>query len=943
MRLTVERRRIIALLLTMAFGSRVSAQESRESAESRGAPSRLDDYDVVLNGASTSAAGAIPIGNGVAGANVWVEEGGDLCLLLSRTDAWSETCRLLKLGRLRVSFEPNPFGTSEPVIQRLRLRHGCIEIAAGGGADVLRLGIFFDPDRPVLHIDGSSGIPRRVRVSLDIWRTERRRLRGRELESSWTMRDAPPEVEAVESADLVADDETDAVLWWHRNEASVVPLTLAHQGLAKAATFVADPLLHRTFGGRISGRGLVAAGPRTLSSTAPVTTFSLRATTLSTLAPSAAAWREQLRTLDRSALSAADARRATSAWWQAFWARSWVFIEGDCAPPPPRSAHPLRIGTDQRGENVFAGEILRASIFRRALRPAEIAELAAAEGSPRPPLSADVAGTWSPGRFDPAAAPSSDIDDDLAAGFTLEALVRPDPGLGAARLIDRITPGGRDGFLLDLQPGGALRFIVGGEEILARDRLRPGLRTHIAATWDPRDGVLRLHHDGRLVAASPPVAPPGLSPVTRGYLLQRWVQACGGRGPFPIKFNGSIFTVEPSVSGGPSLDPDWRRWGDCYWWQNTRLPYHPMPASGDLEMMDPLFHLYETALPLAVARTRLWHGVEGAWFPETMTIFGTHGNGDYGWDRRGRTPDDVQCPWWRHAWNQGPELVALMLDRFDHAPDAEFLRDHVLPMADAVLRYFDTRFARNASGRLRITPTQAIETYWTGVIDDMPVVAGLHDITRRLLEIPDAAADGSRRALLERMRASLPPLPTRTVEGRPCLMPAASFDPRRSNIETPELYAVFPFRIAVPGSPLLDAAREAWNRRHDRLTDGWPQDGQFAALLGLADEAGRNVAAKARNSHRAHRFPAIWGPNYDWLPDQDHGSNLMSTVQLMLLQAQGDEIRLLPAWPAAWDVSFRLNAPKRTVVEVTWRGGKLERLDVTPARRRNDVRIPPSK
>ena len=31
--------------------------------------------------------------------------------------------------------------------------------------------------------------------------------------------------------------------------------------------------------------------------------------------------------------------------------------------------------------------------------------------------------------------------------------------------------------------------------------------------------------------------------VTQGYILQRWINACGGRGHFPIKFNDSIFTV----------------------------------------------------------------------------------------------------------------------------------------------------------------------------------------------------------------------------------------------------------------------------------------------------------------------------------------------------------------------------------------------------------------
>lgn len=33
--------------------------------------------------------------------------------------------------------------------------------------------------------------------------------------------------------------------------------------------------------------------------------------------------------------------------------------------------------------------------------------------------------------------------------------------------------------------------------------------------------------------------------ITQSYLLQSWMPACGGRGAYPIKFNGGIFTVDP--------------------------------------------------------------------------------------------------------------------------------------------------------------------------------------------------------------------------------------------------------------------------------------------------------------------------------------------------------------------------------------------------------------
>lgn len=73
--------------------------------------------------------------------------------------------------------------------------------------------------------------------------------------------------------------------------------------------------------------------------------------------------------------------------------------------------------------------------------------------------------------------------------------------------------------------------------------------------------------------------------VTQSYILQRYINACNGRGQFPIKFNGSIFNVPFKDAPG---DADYRRWGPGYWWQNSRLPYYSMCTSGDHDLMMPL-------------------------------------------------------------------------------------------------------------------------------------------------------------------------------------------------------------------------------------------------------------------------------------------------------------------------------------------------------------------
>ena len=76
----------------------------------------LSRHDVVWTEPGLDAAGSMPIGNGALGANVWVESDGDLVLLLSHVDAYSEVDRLLKLGRIRVECDP-PLAAA-PFVQR---------------------------------------------------------------------------------------------------------------------------------------------------------------------------------------------------------------------------------------------------------------------------------------------------------------------------------------------------------------------------------------------------------------------------------------------------------------------------------------------------------------------------------------------------------------------------------------------------------------------------------------------------------------------------------------------------------------------------------------------------------------------------------------------------------------------------------------------------------
>ena len=895
------------------------------------APAELDRCNVVWATPGKDAGDSMPLGNGTVGINLWVEADGDLLFYISRTDSLSEESRLLKVGEVRISLSPNPFVAGAPFKQELHLREGCCEITAGEGDKKVTLIVFVDADRPVVHVVGESAAPVSVKATIESWRTERHVIpSGDESLSAWTVRDAPFEV--AEAADVFVNDLRDAVAWYHRNETSVIPVTMRHQGLEAAADKVRDPLLHRTFGGWVAAKGFRVSGNRSLETPSPVTSFAVRVAVPCGQTPDAQAWIDLAKKLSDQSADAQDALRRTAAWWQAFWGRSWVFVSGDGQIAISGQQHPLRIGHDSQRGNVFSGKRGRAGAYGRAMSADEIAQLAASKRKEPAPITE---GRIAIGERNVQDIPSERCD--FSRGFTLEAWVRPD-SVAPGRIFDKITAGGTDGFLFDTHPGNTLRLIVGDMTLSApAGTIEKGAWHHSAATADPTTGAMRIYLDGKLVAERPGDT---ISPITRGYTLQRYVQACGGGGPYPIKFNGGIFTVEPKRVGRP-YNADWRAWGDCYWFQNVRHMYPPMLAAGDFEMMDPFFNLYASVRPLCEARAKIYHGVRGCYFPETMTVWGTYSNNDYGWDRTGHQPKDVQCGCWAYAWNQGPELVALMLDRWDYTGDEAFLKEQVLPMAESVLAYFDTRFKKDDKGKIVLDPTQAVETVVVNVINDAPTTAGLNDISKRLCALPERLVSVEQRAFFTKMKAACPAVPVEEVEigGKKVreLAPAEKYAKQRSNCENPELYAVWPFRLYALGKPRLEEAIAAYTHRLNHLDVGWGYDGNCAALLGLTDEAARIIKVKCANANPAYRWPTTWGPNFDWLPDQNHGCNLLETTQLMLLQSDGDVIRLLPAWPKDWDVRFKLHAPHRTTVECVYRGGKIEELRVEPESRRKDV------
>lgn len=728
----------------------------------------LSDYNVVWDSLSINSLGSMPAGNGDIGINLWVEKNGDLLFYLSKTDAWSENARLLKIGKVRLSLLPNPFQEDNPFLQELIVEDGVIHIEAGKEGNQTTIDVWVDANDPVVEIDVKSETAISAKVTTEPWRTQRRKLEEtKEMHSAYgLLGDGGPE--AYVEKDSILAESTDDVVWLHRNERSIWKQNLELQSLAEFAdkNQDQDPLLNRTFGALIHSDKLEKEADDRLSTIKPLKEFSASVFVLTAQTEELQDWVDQITSIAFSVDSKSRPERlgAHKDWWNAYWDRSYINVS-------------TQKFSDQN------------EVFK----------------------------------------------------------------------------------------------------------------------------------------------------VAKGYTLQRYVNACSGRGNSPIKFNGSIFTVDTknldNRFGG--IDADYRQWGGPFWWQNTRLPYWSMLESGDFDMMLPLFQMYRKALSIRKEATKTYYNHEGAFFPETMYFWGAFTGSNYGWDRSELPVGMTKNRYIRYYWQSGLEVSLMMLDYYSFTKDEIFLKETLLPVVTEIINFYDQHWGRDKNGKILFDPAMALETYNTA-INPLPEIVGINKVCAELLKIPSAFVNDTQVKAWSRLIEELPEIPMQEVDGEMILAPAYDYCGKQ-NVENPELYAIFPYRRFGVGKGELKMARSTFNKRAIKETGGWQQNAIKAALLGLTEEAAKLTSQNFNAGTSNYRFPTMWGPNYDWTPDQCHGTVAMSALQRMLVQYDGDNIYLLPAWPKDWNTSFKLAAPYNTTVEGEVKDGKLIDLIVLPEIRRKDI------
>jgi hypothetical protein len=444
--------------------------------------------------------------------------------------------------------------------------------------------------------------------------------------------------------------------------------------------------------------------------------------------------------------------------------------------------------------------------------------------------------------------------------------------------------------------------------------------------------------------------------IGRNYQLFRYMLGCNAYGEYPTKFNGGLFTYDPSlVVEFRKHTPDWRAWGGgSFTAQNQRLLYWPMLKSGDFDMMPSQFEFYRRPLENATLRVKTYWGHDGCCFAEQLANYGLPLPSHYGWSKpanRRHRPDDLEV---------GVQANRAVVYHYEAQLEFSFMILNYLqftgkdisaymPFIERSVKFFDEHYQYRCrqltgkpldeNGHLVIYPSTSCESY-KGAKNPSDLIAGLKANLTMLLDLPEKYASADKKEYWRGMLERIPPFAIREVDGRRIMQPAESWH-HYQNCEIPQFYPIFPFGLYGVGKPDLQMFIDTW--RYGDWTDAarghisWHQNGIFFARMGLTDEAAEYNIKKLENSGR--RFPAFWGPGHDWVPDHNWGGSGMIGLQEMLMQTDGKRIYVFPAWPAGWDVDFMLHAPYKTVVEGSLRNGEIKKLQVTPEARHKDLHV----
>jgi hypothetical protein len=256
-------------------------------------------YNVIWTTPSEDSFGSMPLGNGDAGLNVWVEKNGDLLFYISKVDAFDAGHLLPKLGRVRIKTEPAL--SVDKFKQTLSLMDASNLVEAGDAS----FRIWVDANQPVIRVEGISKNPRIIHIS---------------MESLRPLINANESMPSTGTVGVNFNDQENRLAWCYRNQSSLWAEKFKSQNTQEMVAKTKDPILYRTSGCLLQAKGFTRENATTLRSKSKSNSFNCSITVNSIQPESVQVWLTEISKPVQSDW------KAHCAYWKSFWNRSYINI-----------------------------------------------------------------------------------------------------------------------------------------------------------------------------------------------------------------------------------------------------------------------------------------------------------------------------------------------------------------------------------------------------------------------------------------------------------------------------------------------------------------------------------------------------------------------------------------------------------------------------------------